>query len=364
MKLTVKAGELSAELAIIQGAIEKKTTIPILNHLLLVAKGEQVAITGTDLEISAESYIDASIFEDGKICVDAAKLADIAKAFPKDADMKMSSSSAAWLTVECNKSKYRIACLGPESFPELPGSEHAAKVTIKGDAIAESFKRAMGCIDEQESRYTLNGALMVSRGEALLVCATNGHRLTVHESECAGELPRCIIPKKGMKLAARMFDGLDADVTITQDASKNHLQFAYGHRRLLSRLLTGNFPDYERVLPKDLPHSITVSSSDLSTAIGRLLPFADEMSKVMRMVAQRDELVLRSSTSEKGEGEELVTVAFDFDGKIEHGFNGYYISEMCKHLPAFNWSFKDGGTASKFASIDGKSTWVVMPMRI
>jgi DNA polymerase-3 subunit beta len=227
-------------------------------------------------------------------------------------------------------------------------------------------------IASEESRYTLNGALMVLKPESITMVATDGHRLAHIErggekfEGISGEL-KTLIPKKAMDELRSLLDNTDAEgIEFAKDEST--LYFRIGQRLLTSRQLTGQFPNYEAVLPKDNTKTVTLPSDELSGAISRVAQFADERSRAVRMRMEKGELKLSASSTETGESEDTIETSYQGDS-LTVGFNAQYILDFLKAVGAgdVRLEFKDAQSAGQLRPADSedyKYRYIVMPMRI
>jgi len=227
-------------------------------------------------------------------------------------------------------------------------------------------------IANEESRYTLNGALMVLKPESITMVATDGHRLSHIERSgekfdgISGEM-KTLIPKKAMDELKSLLDGTDTE-TIDFAKDESTLYFRIGPRLLTSRQLTGQFPNYEAVLPKDNSKSITVNGEDLSAAISRVAQFADERSRAVRIKLEKGELKLSASSTESGESEDSLETNYNGD-PLTVGFNAQYVLDFLKAVGAgeVKLELKDAQSAGQLRpanSEDYKYRYIVMPMRI
>src|SRR5579862_1844596 len=254
MEFTVSKSDLTRELSLSQGVVEKKTTIPILSNVLLEASGDRLHLTATDLELGIRCSCPARIKKEGSGTVPARKLLDYVRLLP-DADVTMKFLENHWANITCGRSRTRIAGMSRESFPELPEMpERLAEIPSR--TLSSMINRTAFAISMEESRFTLNGALLVMRPEELTMVATDGHRLAyVHaapsETGTVDKQFRALVPKKAMAELTKLADDAAPDAKVVLAGDENHLFFQVGHRLLITRKLTGSFPDYERVLPKD-----------------------------------------------------------------------------------------------------------------
>ncbi len=372
MEFTVSKTDLVRELSLSQGVVEKKTTIPILSNVLLEASGDRVTLTATDLELGIRCSCPAQVKKEGAGTVPARKLLDYVRLLP-DADLTMKFLENHWATLTCGRSRTRIAGMSRESFPELPQMpEPIAEIPMK--TVASMIARTSFAISMEESRFTLNGALLLMRPEGLTMVATDGHRLafvqaTPEESGSVSQNFRALVPKKAMAELMKLSDDNGSGGRAAIASDDNHLFFQVGHRLLLTRKLTGNFPDYERVLPKE--HSLTakLQKDEIRGAIERVAQFADERSRAIRVQFVNGEVRVFSSSVEMGESEE--SVPSEYQGPdLEIGFNAQYLLDFLRAIPQDQVSFelKDQKSAGEMRpageNVADQYRYVVMPMRI
>ena len=242
--------------------------------------------------------------------------------------------------------------------------------------LASMISRTIFAISMEESRFTLNGSLLLLKSNGLAMVATDGHRLAMVEHPV--ELPgvttpfRALLPRKAMGEILKLGQDASADATLAFSGDENHLFFQFGERLLLSRKLTGNFPDFERVLPKDHPHFVALDREELRKSIERVSQFSDERSRAVRMRVQEGELHIHSSLSETGESEESLPAEYD-GSPVEIGFNASYLLDFLRasNEAKVTFHFKDPNSAGELrpaavadADPGYKYRYVVMPMRI
>lgn len=371
MEFTVSKADLVRELNLSQGVVEKKTTIPILSNVLLEVSGERVSLTATDLELGIRCSSPAKVKSSGAGTIPAKKLLDYVRLLP-DGDVTFKFSDTHWASITCGRSKTRIAGMSRESYPELPQMpQPLAQLPI--GLLASLISKTIFAISAEESRFTLNGGLLVLAEKTVTLVATDGHRLSMVECENPLESPvayKALLPRKAMaELLKLASDAEDKTAAVDFSGDDNHLFFQLGSRLLISRKLTGNFPDFERVLPKSHSHTVELDREELRATIERVSQFADERSRAIKMRFADNEATIHSSLSESGESEE--SLAVEYGGPtVEIGFNAQYLIEFLRAVPepkvAFH--FKDAQSAGELTpageGVDYKYRYVVMPMRI
>jgi len=371
MEITVSKFELLRELTATQGVVERKTTIPILSNYLFEAGGDKLSLTATDLDLSLRTSCAAKVKKEGSCTIPARKLHDYVKLLP-DADITIKLLENHWVGIRCGRSNTKMVGMARSNFPSLPVFPSAGVVKIPAQVLRSMIAKTGFAIASEESRYTLNGALMVIKPESIVMVATDGHRLAHIERAgekfegVSGEL-KTLVPKKAMDELKSLLDSTDAEeIEFAKDEST--LFFRIGPRLLTSRQLTGQFPNYEAVLPKDNNKSINLHGGELSAAISRVAQFADERSRAVRIKLEKGELKLSASSTETGESED--TIEADYDGDVlTIGFNAQYILDFLKAVGSgdVKLELKDAQSAGQLRPAeneDYKYRYIVMPMRI
>jgi DNA polymerase-3 subunit beta len=371
MEITISKFELLRELTATQGVVERKTTIPILSNYLFEAAGDKLQLTATDLDLSLRTACNAKVKKEGACTIPARKLYDYVKLLP-DADITIKLLENHWVSIRCGRSNTKMVGMARSNFPALPVFPTAGVVKIPSAVLRSMIAKTGFAIAHEESRYTLNGALMVLKSESITMVATDGHRLAHIERAgekfdgVSGEM-KTLVPKKAMDELKSLLDATDAE-TIDFAKDESTLYFRVGQRLLTSRQLTGQFPNYEAVLPKEITKSISVQGGELGAAISRVAQFADERSHAVRMRLEKDELKLSASSTDSGESEDTIEIAYAGE-PVTIGFNAQYLIDFIKATGSaeVKLELKDAQSAGQFRPADGddyKYRYIVMPMRI
>jgi DNA polymerase-3 subunit beta len=374
MEITVSKFELLRELTATQGVIERKTTIPILSNYLFEAAGDKLSLTATDLDLSLRTSCNAKVKKEGACAIPARKLYDYVKLLP-DADITIRLLENHWVSIRCGRSNTKMVGMAKSNFPALPVFPSAGVIRIPAAVLRSMIAKTAFAIASEESRYTLNGALMVLKPESITMVATDGHRLAHVERAgekfdgVSGEM-KTLIPKKAMDELKSLLDSDSESEVETIDFAKDEstLFFRVGSRLLTSRQLTGQFPNYEAVLPKDISKSITLQGEELGAAIARVAQFADERSRAVRLKLEKGDLKLSASSTETGESEDSIEVAYDGD-PMAIGFNAQYLMDFIRATGSceLKLELKDAQSAGQLRPADSedyKYRYIVMPMRI
>lgn len=372
MEISVSKFELLKELTATQGVVERKTTIPILSNFLFEAADDRLTITATDLDLSLRTSCAAKVKREGACTIPARKLYDYVKLLP-DGDISIKLLENHWVNIRSGRSNTKMVGMARANFPGLPAFPSTGAVKVPAQTLRSMIGRTIFAISNEESRYTLNGGLMVLKAESMTMVATDGHRLAHIEKQgeqfdVTGE-NKTLIPKKAMSELYSLLQNSEVEVVeFAKDEST--LFFRIGERVLTSRQLTGQFPNFEAVLPRENNKAVVVHSSDLNTAIQRVAQFADERSRAIRMKLEKNEMKISSSSTDSGESEDSIETAYSAD-PMTIGFNSEYLLDFLKvsNSGDVRLEFKDAQSAGQMRPDDGsddgfKYRYVVMPMRI
>lgn len=375
MEFTVGKPQLLKELSLTQGVVERKTTIPILSNLLIRASKNTLQISATDLELGMRCGCTSKVEEEGAGTVPAKRLFEIARALP-DADVRFKLLENHWMQVTCGRSSFKLAGMAEDNFPTLPTVPKTI-ATIPPGVLTTMIHKTIFAISGEESRYTLNGALLVLKPENATMVATDGHRLAIIERsiEIQGlknEL-RILIPKKAMGELFRLLSDVAVDSPVEFSQDESHLFFSVAQRVLISRMLTGQFPNYEAVLPRENTRVAELDKELMTAAIRRVALLSDERSRAIRMRVDKGQLEIFSSSSELGEARETLDAQYQNEA-MQIGFNYQYLLDFLGVVGdggMVRLELKDDQSAGQLRPTPPKGQddpyryrYVVMPMRM
>jgi DNA polymerase III subunit beta len=377
MEISVSKQELLRELTATQSVVERKTTIPILSNFLLEADDAEgrLTITATDLDQSIKTSCSAKVKKPGSCTIPARKLYDYIKLLP-DGDISIKLQDNHWVQIRSGRSNTKMVGMARANFPQVPEFPSVSSVSLPVATFRSLISKTIFAISNEESRYTLNGALLILKPESLAMVATDGHRLAHIEKqgENLGSIPggekKTLIPRKALAELQSLLSNTEAEKVDFAD-DENQLFFRIGKRVLTSRKLTGQFPNYEAVLPRDNNKFIIIRSEDLSGSIQRVAQFADERSGAIKLRLEQNELRISSSSTESGESEDTIEAPYQFDALVV-GFNSAYMLDFLKAIGntgEVRLEFKDAQSAGQMRpeepSDDGyRYRYIIMPMRI
>ncbi len=343
MEFKIKQSVLKEELGFIQGVVERKTTIPVLSNILIESLGEnEIRIVGTDLDCTIRCDAEAEILSAGAICIQARKLFDIVRAL-ESGDVHFKKQDNEWVTMKCGRANYRLAGVNREQFPEIPQFK-STPMRLPAEVFNYFIRNTAFAITNEQSRFTLSGAkFIVGDGTAKMI-TTDGHRLAFVEravDEMEGTMDT-LIPKKALLELVKLSRGV-GEVAFGEDP--NHIFFQTEGRLLITRKLSGQFPNYEMVMPKDNDLAATFDLDEMRSAVRRMSIIADDRNRSIRLTVREGEIEVTAQSSEEGEGNEVVQA--DYKGEeIQLGFNWQYLLEFLTNAATGDLEMTAGGSDS------------------
>ncbi len=378
LEITVTRAELLRELTAAQSVVERKTTIPILSNFLFEAAmgedgGGRLTITATDLDQSLRTSCAAKVKKPGACTIPARKLYDYIRLLP-EGDISIKLMDNHWVGIRAGRSNTKMVGMARANFPQVPEFPQGGGYRIAAAALRNMIAKVIFAISNEESRYTLNGALLVLKADSMAMVATDGHRLAhiekIGESleGISGE-KKTLIPRKALAELNGLLANTEAEQIEFADDDQT-LFFKIGGRVLTSRKLTGQFPNYEAVLPRDNNKFVIVRSEDLMSSIQRVAQFADERSGAIRIRMEQNELKLSAQSTDAGESEDVIETPYNYDPLVV-GFNSSYLVDFLKAIGnagEVRLEFKDAQSAGQMRPEDGNEDvryrYILMPMRI
>jgi len=364
MKFSTTKDVLLKGIQSVQTAINAKSTLPILANILVEAVEEHVILTTTDLDIGITSKIQIKPAVMGAITIPAKKFSDVIKELPENENITIAVKKNNLVGIECGKSSFKIMGLPKDEFPQLPELKDKDSILLPQKKLKTMLKRTGFAISRDEARYVLNGILFVIKPTHIRLVATDGLRLAVTEERM--QLPKTlerkiIIPTKAVNELDRIL-GEDGDIKTV--FGENQVFFETGQTKLISRLIEGDFPNYEQVIPKEVKDKIVVQREVFLSAIKRVALFTNQDSMAVKIEASRDKLVLSKNTPYLGEAR--VETAADYKGKdMSVGFNPDYLIDVLKNIDQESVAFEITDPEKPGAiRVGSEYIYVVLPMQI
>jgi DNA polymerase-3 subunit beta len=371
MDFSIEKSQLLKELALTQGVVEKKTTIPILSNLLVEAEEQVLRISATDLDLGVCCHCPAKVKSPGSGTIPAKRLLEIVRSLP-EAEVHFKALENHWVQVTCERSSFKLVGMAKDNFPMLPAVPPAL-ATLPANVFSTVIQKTVFAISNEESRYTLNGGLLLLKPGSATMVATDGHRLALIERDI--EVPglknelRLLIPKKAMGELVRLLSEGEGELPVSISKDESHLFFSLGQRVLICRMLTGQFPNYEAVLPRENNRVLELDKETISAAVRRVALLADERSRAVRMHLEKGQLEISSSSGEYGEAREVLDTSYQ-DEPMQIGFNYQYLLDFFGVLgeaEKIKLELKDEQSAGQLRPVEEgpyRYRYVVMPMRI
>ena len=377
MRFSVNAHTFQKELSLISGVEDRRRSIPVLQNLSIVSDGPmRLKITATDLDVTLTCQTEAVVSQPGSILVPMARLLDITRTFPKTADISFQALEQGGAKITCERAKFTLVAPEFDSFPELPKTNEG-EIEIPAETIAGMIASTIFAITEEESRYTLSGAKLEIDQTGLRMVTTDGHRLAKSEvnTTTAKNPLGVLIPKKALGALRKICAAHDGPLTFATD--ENHAYFHVGSRVLTARLLFGQFPNYEMVIPKDNNRSFTTDVALFRETLRRVSLMADERSHAVRLDIKTNTLRFHATNRDEGEAVEDLPIALETAAAgttekhdtLSIGINCEYLLDALGSISSdqATMSFKDQNSQVMIFPASRtpiQVSNVVMPMRI
>ena len=350
----------------VSGIVERRQTLPILANVLLEQKDGRLFVTATDLEMQITANSELASKQDQSVTVGARKLQDLLRALPEESAVNV-DTAAGKMTVRAGRSRFNLQTLPAADYPRIGLSqEQLQTIALPQRQFRGLLKLAEFAMAQQDIRYYLNGMLLVIDKGSLQAVATDGHRLSYASITIPGSYSRqeVILPRKTVLELGKLLEDSDAEVTI--DVLTNQVRFRFSNIELVSKVVDGKFPDYNRVIPSGHSKQIELSRAELLQALQRAAILSNEKFRGVRLVLGTDQLKIICTNSEQEEAEEEIEI--DYKGEaLDIGFNITYLLDVLHNLAAERVVLALGdANSSALITMPERSDYkyVVMPMRI
>ena len=372
MKIVVERSALLKAMSHVQSVVERRNTIPILSNVLLRAEGETLTLTATDLELEIVETVQARIERAGGVTAPAQMLHDIVRKLRDGAEVEISEEPGAGRAlVISGRSRFELPTLPREDFPAVATDPYDCEYTIRAGDLMRLFEKARFAISNEETRYYLNGVYLhvAERGgeKRLRAVSTDGHRLAQIECdlpEGAESAHSVIVPRKAVAEIGKLLEDPEAPVVVAVSEAK--IRFTSGHAVLTSKVIDGNFPDYDRVIPKNNDRRMETDAKQFLEAVDRVATVSQEKSRAVKLSLDEDRLTLSVNSPDSGSAAEEIVVAYAHPA-MEIGFNAKYLVEIAGQIDRENavFFFADANAPTLVQEGDDSSAvYVVMPMRV
>jgi len=372
MKVTLERNALLKSLGHVHRVVERRNTYPILANVLLKAADGKIDLRATDLDIEVTESVPAMVQTAGTTTVPAHTLYEIVRKLADGSEVRLETDGAEQMQISSGRSRFHLACLSPDSFPDLKSGAFSHNFALPAATLRELIERTQFAISNEETRYYLNGiyvhTLDVGKASTLRAVATDGHRLARADVEApagAKGMPGIIIPKKTVAEVQKLLEGVEGDVGV--EISDTKIRFTLDGVVLLSKLIEGTFPDYERVTPKHNDKELSVDRASFATAVDRVSTIAsDRGGKAVKLAMHDGTLELSVTNPDHGTATEELAVTFEPE-TFEIGFNARYLLDIISQIKTDNavFLFNDAGSPTLVREDgDSRALYVLMPMRV
>ncbi|HTN34447.1 MAG TPA: DNA polymerase III subunit beta [Marinobacter sp.] len=367
MKLTISRESLLTPLQSIAGVVEKKQTMPVLSNVLLVAEGNTLTLTGTNIEVELVSRITpVHIDQPGQITVPARKLSDICRALGEQSEIEMTLTGDR-LHLRCGASHFTLSTLPAEHFPNVEDEAESFRLELPQKELSRMFNATAFAMAQQDVRYYLNGLLLEVDNAHVRTVATDGHRLAMAHLELPTGCPepkQVIVPRKGVLELARLLEDVETPVTLV--IGDNHLRATVGMYTFTSKLIEGKFPDYNRVIPRGGDKVILADRITLKNTLQRAGILSHENIRGVRLNLTSNELQVFANNPDQEQAEDALAV--DYQGEsLQIGFNVGYLIDVMNALDDEQVKItlsNPNSSALIESQNDNRCLYVVMPMRL
>ncbi len=364
MEVVIDRDAFLKGLQMVQNIVEPRQTLPILANVLLEAEGESVRMTATDLEVGARVSVPAKVGGKGAITVSARKLAEIVKELAAAA-VALKVTENVTVSLRCGGATYRLVGLAPDDFPPVVPASPQSWVTLEAKILREMLTQTSFAVSHDETRYALNGVLFAFQGKDVRMVATDGHRLAFSTRSLGNAIPTAIgiVPRKAVTEIMRVLGaGEEVQIAITE----NQFVLQMPNFVMTARLIEGQFPNYDAVIPRTQPGRLAAPRSSLTAALRRVAVMAEERNKPVKLALSPGSLKVMASSQELGEAEEILEVEYAGEEMVI-GFNSRYLLEAMAALDKDQVLFeiKDAQSPGVIKSAEDEGyCCVIMPMRI
>jgi len=331
MKIKILKQNCLKNIQNVQNVISSRSSLPILSNILIEAeKNNRVTLIATDLDIGILSTFETEVEEEGSITIPAKRFSDIIKELP-DEDILISTMKNNSMSIKCSKSFFKIIGLPKEDFPKLPTFKEEPSVTIKQAVLKKMLGLTHFSMSHDDTRYVLNGASFLFKNNKLIIVATDGKRLSfVKEAiEKDGVNKTIIVPSKTVYELSRILEE-EGDVKII--FSENQVKFELKNITIISRLIEGDFPNYEQVIPKEAQEKVIVNRDMFLLGIKRAALLTTQDSQSVKLDILKNKIVVSKSSPNIGEAREEIDTTYQ-GAEISVGFNPDYIIDVLKVIP-------------------------------
>lgn len=365
MRICVQKDNLVKGVQTVQSAVSNRASLPILANILIEAQKEGVLLTATDLDVAISCFVPAESIEAGSITVPAKRFSDVIKELPSENEVRLFTDKGSTVRIETGKTYFKIPGLPKDDYPQIPQfTDNKNSATIPQIILAQMIKMTSFAMSRDEARYVLNGTLFVFQNNILRLVATDGRRLAMIEREIQNKtetIKKIIVPTKTIQeLAKNLGEGGDVLVNFKE----NQVQFKIGNTAITTRLIDGEYPNYEQVIPKKTKEQLVIDTKDFLAATKRASIFTNAESQSIKINLGKNRMMITKNTPEIGEAYEEIVTEYD-GGDFVIGFNPSYLIDVLKniHQEKIKFELIDPEKPGMIRTED-QYTYIILPMQL
>lgn len=374
MKVNLSRAELVKSLAKVQGIVERRNTLPILSYVLMSAEGSSMEMISTDLEVGLKAiYDDVEVVEPGTVTIMAKKAFEIAREMPEE-EVEIKSEDSSWVRLTSGRANFRMVGLPKDDFPEFPKYSSQAGMVISRKILIDMIHKTSFAISHDQTRYALNGVLMevtteeTEGGQLCRMVSTDGHRLAMVEKACARgntEERSLIVPRKAVMELKKLLED-ESEEEIRMDFQENHVFFIGKKIVMAARLIEGQFPEYQQVIPKESDKMVVIDREEFNQVLRRVSILTADRSNPVSFKFEPEKMTISTNNPDVGEASESMSVEYEGE-PIELGFNARYVLDVLgaveekKVVLQMNEPLSPGLLTQEE---DQSYSYVIMPMRL
>ncbi|MAZ80547.1 MAG: DNA polymerase III subunit beta [Rickettsiales bacterium] len=367
MQFKVKSNIFLKALSVVNGVVEKRNTIPVLQNIKITAKNNNINLCASDMDLYASSNIDCEITQEGCTTVPSQMLFDIVRKINDNSQIEIKLENENNIKINCQNSKYNLPCINASEFPDIDNNDYENSIEIEGAEFAKMIDKTKFAISNDETRYYLNGLYLhnSNKNNKTNICsvATDGHRLALSNIEYNNINDfGIIIPKKSVSEIRRI---IDPNAKITIKFSRVKIEISSNQNKLISKLIDGQFPDYNKILPQNNQKIAIINKREFYNSIDRVSSVANDKHKSIKLTVENNKIDLEVSTNDGSFAHEVLDIKYNGE-KIITGFNSRYLMDIIAQIDheSLTMKFDNNMSPTLIESDNINCQFVIMPIRV
>jgi DNA polymerase III subunit beta len=363
MKIRVERENIVQHLQDVISAIPNRSTLPILSNLLLEAKNNELIITATDLEICIRKKVAVEVIQPGKITVLGKKFYDILKEIPSE-EVLIEETKNFGVIIRGEKCYFKLLGFSPQEYPDIPKIE-GKSFKVDAEKIAAMISKTYFACSKEETRYVLNGILFDFQEKSLKLVASDGRRLALYQEDIKTDwVGKYIVPQKAVSELLKMSEKTEGQLTISLSERNNQIAFALPQTELITRLIEGEFPNYEDVIPPASKNNLKLKTKDFFQAVKRAYLMTTTESIAIKIEFSKNKVIISKTTPELGEGREELELEYKGENMVI-GFNPQYLLDILKTIDQEEVTLELNGVDKPgIIRLDSQYLYLVLPMQL